>query len=128
MPHGFPGLNRQLVIDFGEDGPLGPFAAKLDFDAVQNTVTFLVTRGSMLGKTETLPFNASEITDGIWLVTWQEEDLLTVVQVQDFKVGRVLSAVTTADQQFVQLNGSVNFAHSGAAPIGPNLVAGESQE
>lgn len=126
MPTGFPGLRRTVVIDFGEDGPFGPFAAELDFDAVQNTVTFLVTRGSVLGKSETLPFNAREIRDGVWLVTWQEADLLTVVQVQDFKAGTVMSAVTTADQQFVQLNGSINFAQTGAASRGPNLVAGKS--
>jgi hypothetical protein len=63
----------------------------------------------MLGKTETLPFTAAEIAEGIWLATWQEADLLTVVQVQDFNEGRVMSAVTTADQQFVQLNGYIRF-------------------
>jgi hypothetical protein len=97
------------VIDFGEDGPFGPFAATLAFDAASATVTFLVTRGSLEGKTETLPFSADEIAEGIWLVTWQEVDLLTVVQVQDFGTGRLTSAVTTADQQFVLLNGSITI-------------------
>ena len=109
MPSAYPGLDRTAIIDFGDDGPFGPFAAELSFDSADHTVTFVVTRGSMLGKTETLPFSADEITDGIWLATWQEADLLTVVQVQDFNSGRVMSAVTTADQQFVQLNGSITL-------------------
>lgn len=106
----FPGNGRTVIIDFGEDGPFGPFAAELNFNAADQTVTFVVTRGSMLGKTETLPFSADEITAGIWLTTWQEADLLTVVQVQDFNSGRVMSAVTTADQQFVQLSGAISIA------------------
>lgn len=110
MASEYPALGRSVVIDFGEDGPFGPFAATLSFDRDAGTVTFLVTRGSLEGKTETLPFSADEIAERIWLVTWQEVDLLTVVQVQDFNTGRLMSAVTTADQQFVQLNGSITFA------------------
>ena len=110
MTHPFPALDRSVVIDFGDDGPFGPFAAVLSFDGAAGTVTFVVTRGSLEGKTETLPFSADEIAEGIWLVTWQEVDLLTVVQVQDYNTGRLTSAVTTADQQFVQLNGTITLA------------------
>lgn len=106
----YPALDRTLTIDFGNDGPFGPFAADLAFSAADQTVTFVVTRGSLLGKTETLPFHAQQVADEIWLVTWQEADLLTVVQVQDFANGRVTSAVTTAQQEFVLLNGSISLA------------------
>jgi hypothetical protein len=110
VAHEYPALDRSVVIDFGEDGPFGPFAATLSFRGSDGTVSFLVTRGSLTGKAETLPFAAAEIAEGIWLVTWQEEDLLTVVQVQDFTTGRLTSAVTTADQQFVKLDGTIAFA------------------
>ncbi len=105
----FPALDRSIVIDFGHDGPFGPFAAELAFSSATETVTFVVTRGSMRGKTETLPFTAVPITDGIWLVSWQEADLLTVVQVQDFTSGRLVSAVTTADQQLATLHGTLQL-------------------
>lgn len=106
----YPALDRTLTIDFGDDGPFGPFAADLRFSGADSTLTFLVTRGSLSGKTETLPFEATEVRDGIWLVTWQEADLLTVVQVQDFQAGTVSSAVTTADQHFLTLNGTISLA------------------
>jgi len=105
----YPALDRTLVIDFGNDGPFGPFAADLAFSGADGTITFVVTRGTLEGKTETLPFAATEVRDGIWLVTWQEEDLLTVVQVQDFVANTVTSAVTTADQHFLQLNGTIRL-------------------
>ena len=109
MASQYPALDRTLVIDFGDDGPFGPFAADLAFSSADGTVTFLVTRGSLSGKTETLPFTATEVRDGLWLVTWQEADLLTVVQVQDFEAGTVTSAVTTADQQFLTLGGTITL-------------------
>lgn len=110
MTVSYPALDRTLTIDFGDDGPFGPFAADLTFSSADGTVSFLVTRGALEGKAETLPFDAQNVVDGIWLVTWQEADLLTVVQVQDFVNGRVTSAVTTADQSFVKLNGTITLA------------------
>lgn len=105
----YPASDRTLTIDFGDDGPFGPFAADLTFSSADQTVSFIVTRGALKGKAETLPFAATEIRSGLWLVTWQEADLLTVVQVQDFEANTVTSAVTTADQQFVMLNGRISL-------------------
>jgi len=105
----FPAANKKAVIDFGFDGPFGPFAAELSFNEAESTVTFLVTRGSMLDKTETCSYEASKITDGIWLVMWREADGLTVVQVQDFNLGKVTSGVTTPDHQLVQINGNISL-------------------
>ncbi len=110
MANAYPALDRTLTIDFGEDGPFGPFAADLVFSSETGMLTFLVTRGALLDKTETLPFEATEVRPGLWLVIWQEADLLTVVQVQDFDAGTVTSAVTTADQQFVKLDGTITLA------------------
>lgn len=106
----FPAEDRKVVIDFGDDGAFGPFAAELTFSAADGTVTFLVTRGSLLNKTETCDFSASKVADDIWFVSWREVDGLTVVQVQDFAQGKVTSAVTTPDHQLVQLNGALSFA------------------
>jgi hypothetical protein len=109
MSETFPAANKKAVIDFGYDGPFGPFAAELSFNEADSTVTFLVTRGSMLDKTETCSYEASMITEGIWLVMWREADGLTVVQIQDFNTGRVTSGVTTPDHQLVQINGAISL-------------------
>ena len=42
-------------------------------------------------------------------MTWQEVDLLSVVHVQDFNTGKLLSAVTPADQHFVFMSGTVSL-------------------
>ena len=109
MSDTFPAQNRRVAIDFGEDGPFGPFAAELTFSAADGTVAFLVTKGSLLGKAETCAYSASKVADDIWLVTWREADGLTVVQVQDFAQGKVTSAVTTPDHQLLQLDGAISL-------------------
>lgn len=106
----FPAADRRVVVDFGDDGPFGPFAAELTFSAADGTVAFLVTRGSLLNKAATCEYSASKVADDIWLVTWREADGLTVVQVQDFAQGKVTSAVTTPDNQLVRLDGAIRFA------------------
>jgi len=106
MPGTYPAADRTIAIDFGDDGPLGPFSAELSFTG-DLTVTFLVTRGALLGKTETLPCTAQEVTDGVWLVTWQEGGNLSVIQVQDFNHGRLMSANVTDDHQLVHVNGTL---------------------
>jgi hypothetical protein len=35
----FPAANKKAVIDFGFDGPFGPFAAELSFNDAESTVT-----------------------------------------------------------------------------------------
>jgi hypothetical protein len=109
MSETFPAQNRRAVIDFGDDGPFGPFAAELTFSEADGTVSFLVTRGSLLDKAETCDYSATKVADDIWLVTWREADGLTVVQVQDFAQGKVTSAVTTPDHQLLQLDGSLTL-------------------
>jgi hypothetical protein len=109
MSETFPAEDRRVVIDFGNDGPFGPFAAELTFSGVDGTVAFLVTRGALLDKAETCGYSATKVADDIWLVTWREADGLTVVQVQDFAQGTVTSAVTTPDHQLLQLDGAISF-------------------
>jgi ribosomal protein S11 len=94
-------------VDF-PDSPFGPFAVEFTFDP-SGDVTFLVTSGSIKGKTETVPFAATELAENLWFVSWQEENLLTVVQVHDFTTGQVTSAVVTDTQQLVRFNGTVSF-------------------
>jgi hypothetical protein len=106
----YPALDGAIVIDFDPDGPFGALTADISFSSADQTLTFSVTKGSLAGKVETLPFQAHEVTDGIWMVTWQETDLLTVVHVQDFNTGKLLSAVTTSDQHFVFMSGTVSLA------------------
>jgi len=105
----YPARGKKFEIDFGEDGPFGPFAADLSISDRDDTLTFLVTRGSLLDKSETCEFHATAVCDDIWMVSWREADGLTVVQVQDFAQGKVRSAVTTPENDLVYLEGTLRF-------------------
>lgn len=105
----YPALDRTAAIDFGDDGPLGPFSAELTFRSADQTVTFLVTRGSLTGVTGTVPFTAQEIAEGVWLATWQEPGDLTVVQVHNFNTGLLLSANVDGEHQLAHINGTIRL-------------------
>lgn len=105
----YPALDRTAAIDFGDDGPLGPFSAELTFSSADGTVTFLVTRGSLTGVTGTVPFTAQKVAEGVWLATWQEPGDLTVLQVQNFNTGLLLSANVDGDHQLAHINGSIRL-------------------
>lgn len=105
----YPALDRTAAIDFGDDGPLGPFSAELTFRSSDQTVTFLVTRGSLAGVTGTVPFTAQEVAEGVWLATWQEPGDLTVVQVHNFNTGLLLSANVDGEHQLAHINGSIRL-------------------
>ena len=107
MPGSYPALDRTAAIDFGDDGPLGPFSAELTFSWADRTVTFLVTRGALLGVTGTAPFTAQEVADGVWLATWQEPGNLTVIQVQNFNSGLLLCANVNGAHELAHINGSI---------------------
>lgn len=107
MSHLYPGLERPVTVDFPET-PFGPFAVDFTFDPA-GTVTFLVTSGAIKDKTETIPFQATEVGEGLWFVSWQENDRLAVVQLQDFTTGRVTSAVVTQAQELHRFNGTIAF-------------------
>jgi len=106
----YPALDRTAIIEFDADGPLVPFTAELRFDAADGTVTFLVTHGSLSGRTETIPFTAQPVSDDVWLVSWQEEGDLTVLQVQDFATGVLRTANVTSTHDLVHVNGSIRLA------------------
>lgn len=105
----YPALDRTAAIDFGDDGPLGPFSAELTFRSSDQTVTFLVTRGSLTGVTGTVPFTAQEVAEGVWLATWQEPGDLTVVQVHNFNTGLLLSANVDGEHQLAHINGTIRL-------------------
>lgn len=78
-------------VAFGVDGKTlrwAPFAAE-DFDAAATTETY----------------QASYIRPGVFMVTWQEADGITVAHVEDFENDTVHAAITLPDKTFLTLTG-----------------------
>ncbi len=109
MPGTYPALDRTAAIDFGDDGPLGPFSAELTFHSADQTVDFRVTRGSLVGIAGTVPFTAQEVADGIWLVTWQEPGNLSVTQVHNFNSGLLLTVNVNEAYELAHINGTIHL-------------------
>lgn len=103
----FPGAGMTYAVEF--EG----FRAEIVFHD-EATLTFLVTHGAQLGQTETLPYRATGITDHVWIVVWQEPNGITVIQVEDFAAGRIISNSVFPDGRFAQRDGTFSPLPSGA--------------
>lgn len=96
----FPALGHTYKADYGDpvfrvlfstDGKTlrwAPFDAE-DFDAAATTETY----------------QATYIRPGVFMVTWQEADGITVTHVEDFENNVVHGAITMPDKTFLVLKG-----------------------
>jgi len=109
MPGVYPALDRTAEIDFGDDGPFGPFSAELSFSSADQTVSFRVTRGALVGIAGVVPFTAQEAAEGIWLVTWQEPGNLSVAQVHNFNSGLLLTVNVNEAHEQAHINGTIRL-------------------
>lgn len=105
----YPALGEDIFIDFGDSGPFGPFAVQITVADSGKELTFLVTTGPLVDRSETCAYQAVQVADGVWMVSWREADGLTVVQVQDFARGTLESVVTTPDHELFQFGGTIKI-------------------
>ena len=61
--------------------------------------------GNKVGS-ETVTIKVKPITDGIFLVTWQESDETTVVHIEDYNRQTIVTNITEADLIFDQFHGT----------------------
>lgn len=96
----FPAIGHVYKADYGDpvfrvsfatDGKTlrwAPFSAE-DFEAAATTETY----------------RATYIRPGVFMVTWQEADGITVTHVEDFENDTVHAAITLPDRKFLTLTG-----------------------
>lgn len=68
---------------------------------------YKVLTGPRTGEHDTVPIDIKFIRPGVFLVSWQEADKLTVVHVEDFDAGVFYSQVTTPDLKFIRIVGKM---------------------
>jgi hypothetical protein len=61
--------------------------------------------GNKVGS-ETLTIKVEPITDGIFLVTWQESDKTMVVHIEDYNRQTIVTNITEPDLTFDQFHGT----------------------
>ena len=100
MSNAFPGVGHRYFVDFGA------FQVELDF-ASDTSLTYynLDKDGNKVGS-ETVAIKVEPITDGIFLVTWQESDKSTVVHIEDYVQHTIVTNITEPDLTFDQFHGS----------------------
>ena len=93
-------IGRLFVADFGEK------AFTLFYE---NTTHLILTqiKGPDVGRIQKLPVNIVELRPNLFMVNWQEENKLTVTDLEDYEKGIVYANMTTPSNNFVLIKGTL---------------------
>ncbi|MDO9058948.1 MAG: hypothetical protein Q7U92_08015, partial [Bradyrhizobium sp.] len=82
MADNFPAVGHKYLVDFRADDGSGGFRVQLDFHS-ESSMTYTGVRpdGTLSGNSETVDITVEPIRDLLFLVTWKEEQGMTVVHV-----------------------------------------------
>jgi hypothetical protein len=97
MNYGFPGVGHRYFVDFKA------FQVELDFTSETSLYYNLDKDGKKVGS-ETVTIKVEPITEGIFLVTWQELDKTTVVHIEDYIRHTIVTNITESDLTFDQFH------------------------
>ena len=97
-------VGETWLADLGRDTPLGHFTVEITFESATR-VSFLVTGGTIKGRTQTMDYTTAKLRDGLYLVRWTEPDSNDfVTHIEDYTNG-VCMASSVVGGKFIQLAG-----------------------
>ncbi len=96
----FPGAGHRYIADFKKFRFEHVYAS-----ASALTWTTLNPDGSR-GQSETVAIHVQPLANGVYMVSWQEANKATVVQVQDYGKKLIFTNLTLPDGNFIQLQGA----------------------
>jgi hypothetical protein len=99
MASGFPGVGHRYFVDFVA------FQVELDFTSETSLTYYNLDKDGNKVGSETVTIKVEPITDGIFLVTWQEPDKTTVVHIEDYNRHTIVTNITESDLTFDQFHG-----------------------
>ena len=100
MISGFPGVGHRYFVDFVA------FQVELDFASETSLTYYNLDKSRNKVGSETVTIKVEPITDGIFLVTWQESDKTTVVHIEDYNRQTIVTNITEPDLTFDQFHGT----------------------
>lgn len=100
MASRFPGVGHRYFVDFVA------FQIQLDFVSETSLTYYNLDKDGNKVGSETVTIKVEPITDGIFLVTWQESDKTTVVHIEDYNRQTIVTNITEPDLTFDQLHGT----------------------
>jgi hypothetical protein len=93
-------INRLFEADFGEK------AFTLFYENASKLILTEV-KGSNVGKIQKLSVNIIELRPNLFMVNWQEENKLTVTDIEDYEKGVVYANMTTPRDNFISIKGTL---------------------
>ena len=96
----YPAVGRRLLVTFPA------FRAELNIHSASSLTWFLLNADGSKGRSETVNVRIQPVAGRVFLVTWQEANKTTVVQVQDFDRGEIFTNITRPDGTFLQSKGT----------------------
>ena len=111
MSAAFPGTGRRVIATFPA------FRFRLHFVSTGLLHWTRLHDDGSDAASETVAIASEPIADAVFLVSWQECNRTTVVQVADFARRIVRTHITRADGSFVRARGSLVPLGDGAAAI-----------
>ena len=93
-------IGRLFLADFGEK------AFTLFYE---NAAELILTeiKGSEVGRIQKLSVNIVELRPNLFMVNWQEENKLTVTDLEDYEKGVVYANITTPSDNLVSIKGTL---------------------
>ena len=100
MPCAFPAIGHRFRVDFVA------FTVELEFTS-DTSLTYYNLDGDKIVGSETVAVKIEHIVDQIFLVTWQESTSETVVHIEDYGKGTIVTNITSPpDLKFAQYHGT----------------------
>jgi hypothetical protein len=99
MASRFPGVGHRYFVDFVA------FQVELDFTSETSLTYYNLDKDGNKVGSETVTIKVEPITDGSFLVTWQESDKTTVVHIEDYNRHTIVTNITESDLTFDQFHG-----------------------
>ncbi len=100
LADGFPGFGRRYMASFSD------FRFELHFESPSSLTWAQIGPEGNRGRCATVAIQTEAVTGSIHVVTWQEHNGTTVVQVEDFARRVVLTHVSRPDRTFIRARGT----------------------
>ena len=97
-----PFAGKKFVVSYGDD-----LTALNVYADDGKTMRYEVTDGPFKGATAEVVYEALDVGNGVYILSWQEADKGTVVHMDDFVAGTSRAFYTTATHDFVRMAGSL---------------------
>lgn len=99
---GLPFSGRTFLVSYGDN-----LTALNIYASDCRTMRYEVTDGPFKGATAEVVYEALQVGDDTYVLSWQEADKGTVVHLDDFAAGTSRAFYTTATHEFVRMVGSL---------------------